>query len=44
MLRPRRVAGGRVQVYGCSPGCLVVSLAVSVLLTIVVSVLLRLVS
>jgi len=33
---------GRVRVYGCSPGCLLLSLAVSVLLTIVVNVLIRL--
>jgi len=34
--------GGRVQVFGCAPGCLVVSLLVSVGLTILVNVLIRL--
>jgi hypothetical protein len=33
---------GLVRVYGCSPGCLLLSLAVSVLLTIVLNVLIRL--
>ena len=32
MLRPRTYREGRVRVYGCSPGCLLVSLAVSVVL------------
>jgi hypothetical protein len=39
---PKELADGRVRVYGCSPGCLLVSLAVSVLLTIAVNVLIRL--
>jgi hypothetical protein len=30
----REFAGGRVRVYGCSPGCLVASLIVSLLLTL----------
>jgi hypothetical protein len=34
--------GGRVQVYGCGPGCLVVSLLLSIGLTILVNVLIRL--
>jgi hypothetical protein len=29
--------GGRVKVYGCSPGCLLASLAVSVFLTLAVN-------
>ena len=33
---------GQVRVYGCSPGCLFVSLALSVGLTILVNVLIRL--
>ena len=37
IFRPREYKGGRVKVYGCSPGCLLVSLAVSVLLTIAVN-------
>lgn len=32
---------GPVRVYGCSPGCLVFSLAVSVILTVLVNVLIR---
>jgi hypothetical protein len=31
-----------VRVYGCSPGCLLLSLAVSVVLTIFINVLIRL--
>jgi hypothetical protein len=41
-LRPKTLGGGRVRVYGCSPGCLLLSLAVSVVLTILVNVLIRL--
>jgi hypothetical protein len=35
-------SGSRVRVYGCSPGCLLMSLAVSIVLTILVNVLIRL--
>lgn len=38
---PRDVAGGRVQVWGCSPGCLLVSLLVSIVLTILLNLLLH---
>jgi hypothetical protein len=38
---PPKTRGG-VRVYGCSPGCLLLSLAVSVVLTILVNVLIRL--
>jgi hypothetical protein len=41
-LRPKSFADGRVQVHGCSPGCLLLSLAVSVILTIVLNVIIRL--
>jgi hypothetical protein len=34
---PKEFKGGRVKVYGCSPGCLLVSLAVSVFLTLAVN-------
>jgi hypothetical protein len=34
---PREYKGGQVKVYGCSPGCLLVSLALSLLLTLVVN-------
>lgn len=38
---PRDVAGGRVQVWGCSPGCLLVSLLVSIVLTVLLNLLLH---
>jgi len=38
----RNYAGGRVRVYGCSPGCLLASLLASLLLTVLVNVLIRL--
>jgi hypothetical protein len=38
---PRDVAGGRVQVYGCSPGCLLVSLLVSIILTVLLNLILN---
>ena len=31
--QPREFAGGRVRVYGCSPGCLIASLVVSLILS-----------
>ena len=39
MFRPRdyRSRQGRVQVYGCSPGCLLASLALSLFLTLVLN-------
>jgi hypothetical protein len=37
LFSPREYKGGRVKVYGCSPGCLLVSLAVSLLLTLAVN-------
>ena len=42
MLGGRSYRGGRVRVYGCSPGCLLLSLAASVLLTVLLNVLIRL--
>ena len=39
---PGNPSGGRVRVYGCSPGYLLVSLAVSVVLTIFLNLLIRL--
>lgn len=38
---PREFRGGRVKVYGCSPGCLLTSLLVSVVLTILINLLIR---
>jgi hypothetical protein len=37
MFRPKEFKGGRVKVYGCSPGCLLVSIAVSLLLTLAIN-------
>lgn len=39
---PRSIGGrgNRVQVYGCSPGCLLVMLALSVMLTLLVNTML----
>jgi hypothetical protein len=37
----RGYGGGRVRVYGCSPGCLVASLVLSVFLTVLVNVFIR---
>lgn len=36
---PRSFAGGRVRVYGCSPGCLIASLLVSLVLTLLLNAL-----
>lgn len=33
--------GGQVQIFGCAPGCLIVSLLLSVFLTILVNLLIR---
>ena len=38
----RPAGNGRVKVYGCSPGCLLISIAVSIALTIFLNVLIRL--
>ena len=37
MLKPKEFKRGRVKVYGCSPGCLLLSLAVSVVLTLAIN-------
>ena len=37
---PREFAGGRVRVYGCSPGCLLTSLLVSIFLTLLLNTIL----
>ena len=37
---PRSFGGGRVRVYGCSPGCLLLMVALSVVLTLVLNVVL----
>jgi|GEM_PF-4511765 len=38
---PRSYKGGRVQVWGCSPGCLILSIVVSVVLTIALNLAIR---
>lgn len=38
---PWDVGGGRVQIWGCSPGCLLLSLLVSIVLTILLNLLIR---
>lgn len=38
---PVQLPGGRVHVYGCSPGCLLLSLLVSIVLTILLNLLLN---
>lgn len=37
MFEPREIKSGRVKVYGCSPGCLLVSIALSLFLTLAVN-------
>jgi hypothetical protein len=37
MLGPRTFGNGRIQVWGCSPGCLIASLITSVLLTLLLN-------
>lgn len=39
MFAPRSFGGGRFQVFGCSPGCLVMSIVASLLLTFLLNVL-----
>ena len=37
LFSPKEYKGGRVKVYGCSPGCLAVSIGISLLLTLAVN-------
>ena len=37
MFEPKEYRDGRIRVYGCSPGCLLVSIAISVALTLLVN-------
>ena len=37
----RGFGGGRVRVYGCSPGCLLLSPSLSIFLTILLKLLIR---
>ncbi len=38
---PRSFRGGRVQVYGCSPGCIILSCVVSLILSVLLTLLLN---
>jgi len=38
---PRSFRGGRVQVYGCSPGCIILSCLVSLVVSILLTLLLN---
>lgn len=40
---PTNLRGGQIQVWGCSPGCILLSLAVSVILTLLLNLLFNLV-
>ncbi len=40
LFTPRSIAGGRVQVVGCSPGCLLLSLLISIVVTVILNLLL----
>jgi hypothetical protein len=42
MFEPKEFKGGRVKVYGCSPGCLAVSIGLSLLLTLAINGCIRL--
>ena len=42
MFKPREFRDGRLKVYGCSPGCLLVSIALSIFLTLALNGCLRL--
>ena len=41
LFEPRSIGGGRMQVIGCSPGCLLISLLASVVLTILLNLLIN---
>jgi hypothetical protein len=40
LFAPRSFGGGRIQVFGCSPGCLIISLIASVILTLLLNAIL----
>jgi len=42
VFKPKEFKGGRAKVYGCSPGCLAVSIGLSLLLTLAVNGCIRL--
>jgi hypothetical protein len=42
VFRSREYRGGQIKLYGCSPGCLLLSLGVSIFLTLLVNGCIRL--
>jgi hypothetical protein len=42
MFKPREYRDGKVKLYGCSPGCLLISLALSIFLTLALNGCIRL--
>jgi hypothetical protein len=42
MFKPREYRDGKVRLYGCSPGCLLISLALSIFLTLALNGCIRL--
>jgi hypothetical protein len=42
MFKPREYRDGRLRVYGCTPGCLLVSIALSIFLTLALNGCIRL--
>jgi hypothetical protein len=40
LFRSRSIGGGRNQVFGCSPGCLLLSVLVSIVLTVLLNLIL----
>jgi hypothetical protein len=43
LFRPQELKGGRVRVYGCGPGWILIWILISVVLTIVLNLLLNLI-
>lgn len=41
LFEPRSIGGGKMQVIGCSPGCLLVSLLASIVLTVLLNLLIN---
>ena len=40
---PSSFGGGRVRVYGCTPGCIITSIVVSIVLSVLLTLLLNLI-
>ena len=41
LFAPQNFEGGRIRVYGCSPGCLLISVVVSVIASVVLTLLIN---